>query len=160
MSNLIPLTRGYSAIVDDEDYEWLSRWKWYALVDKHTVYAAREETVNGNSTCVMMHRRICNTPDGYETDHWDGNGLHNCRANLRVVTKSQNMWNRKPQTNGTSPHKGVGWHKSRQKWRARIRVNGQQFHIGHFNSEKDAAAAYAARAAVEFGEFNYLERAK
>jgi len=40
---LIPLTQGKFAIVDAEDYDWLSRYKWYATKAKNTFYACRVE---------------------------------------------------------------------------------------------------------------------
>lgn len=35
----IPLTQGYVALVDDEDYERVSAFKWYSLVSSINVYA-------------------------------------------------------------------------------------------------------------------------
>jgi hypothetical protein len=42
-----------------------------------------------------MHRMILGLKpgDGVHTDHWDGNGLNNQRANLRQGSRSQNMRN-------------------------------------------------------------------
>jgi hypothetical protein len=50
----IPLGNGQNAIVDDEDYEWLSQYDWYAYYDPqrgHT-YAAHD-TPTGRR--VFMH---------------------------------------------------------------------------------------------------------
>ena len=33
MSKSIPLTRGQSTLVDDDTYDWLSRWKWALVGD-------------------------------------------------------------------------------------------------------------------------------
>ncbi len=35
------LTQGKKALVDDEDYEWLNQYKWFAYRDDHNWYAAR-----------------------------------------------------------------------------------------------------------------------
>ena len=43
MAKQIPLTQGYFATVDDEDYDFLSRWKWYARKDQKNFYAQRLE---------------------------------------------------------------------------------------------------------------------
>ena len=50
----IPLTNGQSAKVDDEDYEWLSRYSWYAYYDpqRGMTYAAHD-TRSGRR--VFMH---------------------------------------------------------------------------------------------------------
>lgn len=39
---LIPLTNGQNTMVDDEDYEWLSQYTWYACYDpkRGDIYAA------------------------------------------------------------------------------------------------------------------------
>lgn len=96
----IPLTKGYKTIVDDEDYDFLMRWRWHAVI-AHSVYAERcERPRGGKIKHIMMHRVINNTPDGMETDHINGNGLDNRRSNLRSVTKNQNQWNRKPNKKG------------------------------------------------------------
>lgn len=42
----------------------------------------------------------------------------------------------------TSNLKGVSWNKNTKKWRACIRIEGKQFHIGLFNSEIEASIAY------------------
>lgn len=71
----IPLTRGRHAIVDTEDYEWLSQYKWYATnpTPSGRVYAAR-----GNSGAKMfMHRFIMQPPEGMVVDHINSNGLDN-----------------------------------------------------------------------------------
>ena len=59
MSRLIPLTKGYSAIVDDEDFEWINTFSWHA--SKKTwgaFYAAR------SPDCAYMHRLILGLPKG------------------------------------------------------------------------------------------------
>lgn len=50
----IPLTQGKFAKVDDEDFEWLSQWKWYALKHGNTFFAARDS----NGTQILMHDEI------------------------------------------------------------------------------------------------------
>jgi hypothetical protein len=152
----IALTKGYVAVVGDEDFDFLMQWSWHAFPSASGhVYAARNsEPVNGRRQHIFMHREIARTPHGLFTDHINGNALDNRRGNLRVVTKTQNMWNRRANDNGTSKHKGVSWHKQHRKWIAAIQVNKRRFHIGLFDTEEGAAMAYAARAAREFGQYN------
>lgn len=156
MSKLIPLTRGYSAIVDDEDYEFLLQWKWFVLdTGQNTIYAARKGLdENGQRRNVPMHRVVNKTPAGLVTDHRDGNGLNNQKRNLRSATRTQNGRNRSSLNHsGTSAYRGVHWHKSTGKWVASIRVDGRLYHLGLFVTEQDAATCYATRAAEEFGDF-------
>ena len=87
----IPLTQGKVALVDDADYEWLSKHKWYCLKTAKLEYAAREE----NGTTVYMHREILGFPKGVDIDHFDGDGLRNVRNNLRICSHEKNLQNRR-----------------------------------------------------------------
>jgi hypothetical protein len=92
----IPLTRGLVSIVDDDDYEMLIRYKWYAKIKKNGkyIYAARARWENKTRQTTLMHRVILNPPPRMEIDHIDGNGLNNQRSNIRIVTRRQNGQNR------------------------------------------------------------------
>ena len=61
-----------------------------------------------------------------DVDHRDGNGLNNCRSNLRICRNVQNQWNKRKRANTASEFKGVTWHKATKKWRARITVDKKQ----------------------------------
>lgn len=160
MPKEIPLTQGYKTIVDDCDYDFLMQWKWHVCIGHQTVYAMRNsEFIGGNYLTgkrhhIMMHRVLNGTPDGMDTDHINGNGLDNRRENLRTATRSQNMWNRHPNRKGKSRYKGVSWHKQHRKWIANIQVQRKRIFLGLFRNEKEAADAYAKRAAIEFTDFN------
>lgn len=95
-------------------------------------------------------------PTSQEVDHINGNGLDCRRGNLRLCTKSENQRNRRPNQNGTSGYKGVGWYKKYNCWRVRIQVNGKKQHIGYFDNEIDAATAYDNAAKQLHGEFARL----
>ena len=73
-----------------------------------------------------------------QVDHIDGNGLNNRRDNLREVSHKENMKNRPMQSNNTSGHIGVIWHKAAQKWQAYIKVKGRCEYGGLFTNKKDA----------------------
>ena len=138
MTKEIPLTKGYAALVDDEDYERLiSMGSWHAAVRGHLVYAAQ------GRRALLMHRVIFGLVKGdkKEVDHDDRNGLNNQKDNLKVTNSSGNKKNLpKPRTN-TSGVVGVRWFKPGNKWRAEIQVNGKSRHIGYFDRIEDAAAA-------------------
>lgn len=83
-----------------------------------------------------------NWPCG-EIDHIDGNALNNAIENLRDVSKTVNMQNRKKSTmNNSSQRLGVSWHAKDQKWRARITIDGKQKWLGNFDSPDDAFQRY------------------
>ena len=78
-------------------------------------------------------------PGDFDIDHKDGNGLNNRISNLRLT--KENMKNKKLQKNNTSGSAGVTWHKAAGKWKAQLRINGKQTHLGYFVEKSDAIAA-------------------
>lgn len=146
LTKVIPLTQGKNAIVDVEDYEWLSRRKWhYAKVG----YAASD---GGR---IYMHRLIGNPSEMAYIDHINGDKLDNRRVNLRVCTHAQNNMNQR-KTKGKSKYKGVCWLGRLNKWRAYIVKDRKQYYLGLFKSEEDAATAYNMAALRHFREFAKL----
>jgi hypothetical protein len=155
----IPLTRGRFAIVDPEDYEKLSKYKWHALQYGESFYAVRigrkSEARHGKN--IWMHRVVLGLDEGEICDHINHNGLDNRKANLRPATHSQNMQNRpKRKTKCHSKYKGVSFRKAQKKWVADIQVNGKPKFLGYFGSEVKAAKAYDRAARKYHGEFAAL----
>lgn len=147
----IELTRGKFAIIDDDDYFWIKAWKWSC---NDQGYARRIRKVKGKCHEVRMHRAIVAAPLGLDVDHIDGNRLNNRKSNLRLSTRSQNHFNRKPRQKTASGYKGVSWSKDR--WMVRVVIGGRSKNIGKFNCKHDAAEAYNAAASREYGEFAKL----
>lgn len=155
----IPLTRGKVAIIDDEDYEFLMQWKWYARMDLRTgaFYAERNsKSANSKRIKISMHRVISGVEDGkLFVDHIDRNTLNNCRYNLRIATRSQNLANRESHKKCTSKYLGVCRYPH-NKWQASIRKDRIRINLGIFKNEIDAALAYNNAAKIHHGEFANL----
>ena len=132
--------RPIEVCVDDEDFERLSKVKWYFGGKGHgTIH-----TTSGAGT-FSLPSVIMDTP-GIMYDHKD---------NLRECSHSQNQANReKGKVESASRFKGVTKHKG--KWRARVTQNGKQFYLGLFDIEEQAAEAYNKRAKEIYGEFALL----
>ncbi len=143
------------AIVDDEDFDELSKYTWYLDERKNTSYAKTFVCKDGKRVKTGMHRLIMKAKKGQDIDHRDRNGLNNRKYNLRLCTNQQNSMNR--DTNyGTSKYKGVWWHKRDKRWYSGIQLNGKQIHLGSFKDETLAAEAYNIKANELFGEYARL----
>lgn len=158
MSKQIQLTKGKFALVDDEDYERLSQWKWQYSTGGYAVRSVGSRSKHE----IRMHREIMT---GDRIDHINRNKLDNRRSNLRVASKSQNKANSKKHNNCRSIFKGVSQKslKYRRKdgslcqtpirFASRITVNGKTTRLGYYKSELEAALAYDKAARHYFGEY-------
>jgi hypothetical protein len=145
----IPLGDGCYAYVDAADYEWLRQWNWQIC---SSGYAARHE----KGRLVLMHRQIMQPPKGMVVDHIDGNKVNNCRFNLRVCTRKENVRNKRRRSNSSSRFKGVGYYKRSRKWYAKIWCLGEGIWLGYFMDEAEAARAYDRKAVELFGAYARL----
>ena len=157
----------YKALVDDEDFEFLSRYKWRVHHDESRMYVKCK--INGKS--VSMHILLLGKKDGLVIDHMDGNGLNNQRSNLRFCTTRENNLNSSSKGVckyiGVSPNitKNNNFSKKLNKfvitgisisWRARLTIGNKNTCIGCFKTPEEAAVAYDKMAKIHYGEFARL----
>jgi hypothetical protein len=153
----IPLTKGYVALIDEDDYERVAAFKWTALVakrkDRTVVYGYRREGWDQPkrrwTKMVYLHRFIVSAPLGVDVDHRDGNGLHCWSANLRMATRSQNLANNRRRV-GKTGYRGV----TIDSGSPIAQISSKR--IGTYKTIEDAARAYDAAAIQKFGEFARL----
>lgn len=142
------LPTGEPVFFDDQDEESVTRYSWY----NHNGYAyAKEKASIRKNFKISMHRLIMNPVQEMKVDHIDGNGLNNCRSNLRILSHSQNMKAFRTKRIGSkSCYRGLTWKKDRKRWEVSIKVTikgeMKRFFVGYFTDEKLAALAWNKKA--------------
>lgn len=142
---------GAEVQVDDEDYPILSRHKWYLHNGHNTKTKYAHTNIHGT---LLMHRLIVGS-NTVVVDHIDHNGLNNQKANLRVISDSQNKHSGPLRKDNKTGYKGVFYVASRGKYVAYIRKNNKRKHIGVFDDKYSAAEAYNKVALELYGEQAY-----
>ena len=126
----IYLTQGYYALIDDEDYERVNQYSWHIHKTANTLYARAK--IKGIS--IKLHRFILKLKASVSgcnlmVDHKDQDGLNCQKTNLRLVTRSQNLYNSKVQSSSTSGITGVSWQKKKETWIAYVYKNKKQIRL-------------------------------
>jgi hypothetical protein len=131
-------------VVDDADFEWLSRWSWQLSGSKG--YARRTIKITGGKyRTLYMHRFIMSADNGIEVDHINGDSLDNRRQNLRLVTRKQNAQNICALKSSVGAR---GVFASGNKFSVRIRLEGKRFYLGTFATCAEAAEVAARWRAI------------
>ena len=150
----IPLTQNKFTLIDSEEYEKVSQYKWYL---NSTGYAVRNEytKVNGKwkLKIILMHRVLLSAPKGKVVDHINNDSLDNRKNNLQICSQLENLRKKRMQKNNTSGYRGVSWYKNLQKWSAEIWVDRKRINLGYFKDGNEAAKAYNQAAIKYFGKF-------
>jgi hypothetical protein len=154
----IPLTRGRFTIVDEDDYERLSKHKWCTSIGSHYLFYAHRciTGTDGKRYMQKMHREILGLKngDGQIVDHINGDSLDNRKINLRIVDKTTNNINRKRHKNSNSGYKGVYPTWNKKMWMAKIRINGELILLGSTFATKEEAALVYDNAFEKYRGFN------
>ncbi len=147
----IPLTQGKHALVDNEDFEQLKKWKWFTKRTQSGIFYAWSRIGGGN---IYMHRVVMKAEQGQVVHHKDGNGLNNQKDNLQICSYSLHGRANRPRKDGRSKYKGV--YRQYGKWGASIRINGKKKYLGYYKLEEDAARAYNREALKIAGDLACL----
>lgn len=147
----IPLTKGYMAVVDDDDYECVSAHKWCVSGDaRKTLYAMSWiKFVDGKAQFTYLHRFIMGAQKGDIVDHMNKNGLDCQKHNMRFCTYRENNINRTTRPN-VSGFRGV----EATKWNSGgFRVRVDQKHIATVSDAIVGAHIYDCIARIRHGRF-------
>lgn len=131
-------------LIDGVDFDKISAFRgaWYVWNDWNTFYARIKNSVkDGDSKGIQMHRAIMNPPSGLHVDHINHNGLDNRRNNLRIVTRGENMRNRRDSVAFQSNVDGLCWRPRNKTWEASVIVDGNSIYLGRIKDQIVAEAA-------------------
>lgn len=146
---------GKFAIVDDEDFEIVSKYRWHLGTDN---YVINRNHFNKKKKTIRMHRLVINAKDGQQLDHINGDRLDNRKCNLRFSTQHENSLNSRHPL-GKSGLIGVWWCKKDNIWTANIQLDGKCIYIGAYKVKEEAAYVrdqFAIQLHGEFARTNYL----
>ena len=136
-------------VIDAEDYDRVFQFYWGKYQGDNYFCSC----VNGNKQ--WLHRYLMGATSKEYVDHKNNNCDDYRKSNLRICNNAENNRNRWLQSNNTSGYPGVGWAKREQKWRARIKVDGHEIHLGYFDNKNEAIIAKQKAEEKYFGEFCY-----
>jgi hypothetical protein len=154
---MIRTRAGHLFPIDAEDLPKISGYKWSVSSDGgDRMYVS----TRAKGKKIYLRRFLLAAPHGQRVDHRNGDPLDNRKANLRLASPQQNMFNRRKSHTfkgkpTTSPFKGVTWDKSCGRYKAQIMKDGVNHYLGSFRDQRSAAMAYARAAQEMFGEFAY-----
>ena len=145
----VQLNNGYVSLVDNCDLELVNRHLWLVIDDGYNPYACSKK----DGRHLRMHRLIMNAREGEIVDHINGNTLDNRRANLRIVSASQNAINRRKRLDNKSGVTGVYFSKAHNRWFACINIDKKKQTIGLFKTIEEAVAARKEKEKEVYGDF-------
>lgn len=155
-------TTDYEFYIDKKYYDLIHQYCWHKHQDGYlrTCIGQKE---NGGNIYKLMHVMIMEAEghifkNGEEVDHINGKPNDNRVENLRITTHAENMKNVKLPNNNTSGFKGVYYSKRERKWKAMIRVNKQQRHLGTFDTKEEAIIARQNAENLYYGKYKRKEK--
>ncbi len=129
----IPLTKGAYALIDTEDFDRVAQHGW-CLADQFKTPGYVRAFANIKNKIVKLHRFILEVTDPtIEIDHIDRDPLNNTKANLRIVSRSENQANRQS--------KGYCYNKEKDTWEAYVQRDGKRLWREYFKTETEAKTA-------------------
>lgn len=150
-------------LIDKEDFEKVSKYKWYALHSDKWIYAIAGtwDTEIKKTKKILMHRLITRALPNELVDHINHKTLDNRKENLRICTPQQSVSNITIHKNNTTGYKGVYLIKNKRenslKWRARLFLNKKEY-VTYHRTKEEAAKSYDAMAEKYFGEFAFTNK--
>ena len=144
-------------LIDAADLPAVSRYTWCSGKRGYPIAHTSRRNNEGHKT-IALHRYLLKPGPGYDIDHISGDKLDNRRANLRICTHQQNMFNQKMRRTNTSGFYGVSQVKNTGRYEAYIHYDGEKKHLGTYKTAEEAASVRDKAAVRFFGAFARLNK--
>ena len=147
----------YYVIIDDADYEMVSKNKWHLAQERNgeRLLPARWVKVGSRYKREYLHRVITGARIGEQVDHINHDLMDCRRSNLRICNQNENLMNNFGRE-GTSEYKGVCWRPDKNKWEAYCHAYGRKYYGGLHGTEEEAGRKHDELALLHHGEFARL----
>lgn len=143
---------GYQVLIDDEDFDRVSKYKWY--ISENYMYALTNTYIEGMRKTVSLHRLVLSCEDNTQVvDHINHDTLDNRKCNLRLCKHVQNTQNKRMPSHNTTGYKGVRKRKHCARYTAVVRDGRDSYTCGFYDTPEEAARAYDKMALYLFKEF-------
>lgn len=138
-------------LIDKEDILKCRQYTWHFAKSKDRGYAQCKV----NNRNVKLHRYLM---EEYNRelliDHINRNTLDNRKCNLRIADYQKNSFNRGIRSDNTTGYIGIDYNKVTNKWRAKIRYNNIDIHLGYFKDINEALINRRIAEQILFGEYS------
>ena len=137
--------------IDSADLPLIRGWRWFSAKRGPNFYV-QGYAIGENKKRSLLHKLLTGFP---QTDHINGDGLDNRRANLRRATQSQNCLN-SAKKRAHKKYKGVYFRVQTNQYWSQIYLDRKSYYCGAHKTEEDAARAYDRMARKLHGRFARL----
>lgn len=141
---LVPLTKGFEALINEADVPVMRGKKFCASKSRSNWYAR-------NTHIGYLHRLICGAAPDLVVDHVNRNSLDCRRKNLRIVGFNDNAHNADYGENKTG-FRGV-YRRSNGTFYSQFTLRGDRLCLGTFKTAEDAARGYDKKALEVYGVY-------
>lgn len=140
---------------DKEDYNKIKDYCW---IENDQGYIIAHNICGSSPKSIRLHRLILNISDNSILIDHKNMLKEDCRKdNLRIANKQTNGINRPANKNNKLGVKGVSYIEDKNKFSAKICVNGRTINLGIFDTIKEAKEARQLAGVKYFGEFAYID---
>ena len=144
------LPNGANFMIDSEDIERVSQYRWYFSKDSGYIVSTGVE-----ETQTFLHRFVLKLKhtDSVIVDHINRQKTDCRKENLRIVTVAQNTLNKTLRKSSKTGYMGVGFDKTSGMYTAKIQIGHKGLLLGKSATPEECAQMYNIASKLLFGEF-------